>query len=66
MSTDHSEADPFRKSSYSTQDNCVEVALGVEVVRVRDTKDRDGGTLAVPSGSWRTFADACKAGEFGR
>lgn len=66
MSTDHSEAAPFRKSSYSTQDNCVEVALGVEVVRVRDTKDRDGGTLAVPSDSWRTFADACKAGEFGR
>ena len=36
----------FRKSTYSSGDNdCVEVAPGVDEAWVQDTKDRDGGTL---------------------
>ena len=45
----------WRKSSYSTNgDECVEVATGPEVL-VRDTKDREGGVIAVPTGPWREF-----------
>ncbi|MCR6484311.1 DUF397 domain-containing protein [Amycolatopsis sp. OK19-0408] len=45
----------WRKSSYSgIQTNCVEVALG-KVSRVRDTKDRAGGTLALDAAAWGAF-----------
>jgi hypothetical protein len=45
----------WRKSSYSgTEENCVEVALG-PVSRIRDTKDRAGGTLAVSAAAWRAL-----------
>jgi hypothetical protein len=48
----------FRKSSYSTaQGNCVEVASLPDGSRlVRDTKDRDGGTLRFPAEAWRSFS----------
>ncbi|MEC3978546.1 DUF397 domain-containing protein [Amycolatopsis sp. H20-H5] len=43
------------KSSYSgTQVNCVEVAVA-QVVRIRDTKDRTGGALALPANAWAAF-----------
>ncbi|WIV60990.1 DUF397 domain-containing protein [Amycolatopsis nalaikhensis] len=46
----------WRKSSYSTNGGeCVEVALGRPQVLVRDTKDREGGAIAVPAGPWREF-----------
>lgn len=46
----------WRKSTYSgTQGECVEVARGAELVGVRDTKDRDGGTLLLPSDAWQAF-----------
>jgi Domain of unknown function (DUF397) len=46
----------WRKSSYSGNGgNCVEVADAASVVMVRDTKDRDGGTLAFPAGAWEAF-----------
>ncbi|GLY23882.1 hypothetical protein Misp04_36140 [Micromonospora sp. NBRC 101691] len=36
--------------------NCVEVADNLPgVVLVRDTKNRDGGTLAFPPTAWRAF-----------
>ncbi|MET7995134.1 DUF397 domain-containing protein [Amycolatopsis sp. NPDC005232] len=41
----------WRRSSYSDTGQCVEVALS-RVVRVRDTKDRRGGELAVPPVAW--------------
>ncbi|MFF0061828.1 DUF397 domain-containing protein [Streptomyces sp. NPDC005279] len=45
------------KSSYSGSegDNCVEVADCPEAVRVRDTKDKEGGQLALSRTTWSTF-----------
>jgi hypothetical protein len=47
----------WRKSSYSGSNggNCVETASGDSVVLVRDTADRDGGTLAITADAWRSF-----------
>jgi hypothetical protein len=39
--------------------DCVEVNLG-PAVGVRDTKDRDGGQLRLPEGSWSAFLDGLK------
>ncbi len=45
----------WRKSSYSGPEaECVEVALA-QVVRIRDTKDRSGGTLEISTRSWDAF-----------
>jgi Domain of unknown function (DUF397) len=46
----------WRKSSYSADNGgaCVEVALA-EVVRVRDSTDRQGPTLTFSADTWRTF-----------
>ncbi|MEV7037239.1 DUF397 domain-containing protein [Amycolatopsis sp. NPDC051061] len=44
----------WRKSSYTDETNCVEVSLG-SVSRIRDTKDRSGGTLAVSAAAWGAF-----------
>jgi hypothetical protein len=48
----------WRKSSYSGSNggNCVETASDGGVVLVRDTTDRDGGTLAFTAGAWLAFA----------
>lgn len=55
--------DPWRKSTYSNANggDCVEVARDGAVL-VRDTKDRDGGTLSVPAETWRAFLATAKAG----
>lgn len=48
----------WRKSSRSGNNGgaCVEVADNLPgVVLVRDTKDRDGGTLAFAPQAWRAF-----------
>jgi len=52
----------WRKSSWSSggESTCVEVALGAPVVGIRDTKDRDGGTLVVTPATWSAFR-ACVA-----
>jgi hypothetical protein len=53
---ERSEFAEWRKSSYSSSEGqCVEVSLAAERAGVRDTKDRDGGALVVPSTSWRAF-----------
>ncbi|MDA3627758.1 DUF397 domain-containing protein [Saccharopolyspora sp. WRP15-2] len=57
----------WRKSSFSgTQTECVEVGLGADEVGVRDTKDRDGGLLAVDQQQWRAFLAAVRAERFDR
>jgi hypothetical protein len=44
------------KSSYSGSgsDTCVEVRIAASI-GVRDTKNRDGGTLRLPPTSWSAF-----------
>ncbi|MEV4731727.1 DUF397 domain-containing protein [Saccharopolyspora sp. NPDC049426] len=46
----------WRKSSRSSDNSyCVEVAVTDEVVGVRDTKDRESGTLAFSRERWNDF-----------
>jgi len=46
----------WRTSSYSAgQGACVEVASTPSDVRVRDTKDRSGGSLTFTPAQWRAF-----------
>jgi hypothetical protein len=47
----------WRKSTHSDANggNCVEVADFPRVVRVRDTKDRDGASLTFSAEAWATF-----------
>lgn len=56
MNTSDVDSFTWHKSSYSSDTaNCVEVAHDGPVVGVRDSKDPDGGFLAVPADRWRTF-----------
>ncbi|MFF9511810.1 DUF397 domain-containing protein [Streptomyces sp. NPDC014724] len=51
----------WRTSAYTKSDSCVEVADNdPEKVMVRDTKDRDGGTLAFSPSSWAGFVEFSK------
>ena len=52
----------WRKSTYSSNGggNCVEVASSVPVVLVRDTTNRDGGTLTFTVDAWQRFASGLK------
>jgi hypothetical protein len=52
----------WRKSSYSggSGGDCVEVADAASAVMVRDTTNRDGGTLAFTSDAWQTFITSLK------
>ncbi|WP_203657164.1 DUF397 domain-containing protein [Actinocatenispora rupis] len=54
----------WRKSSRSSGSGaaCVEVAGGATVVGVRDSKDRDGGTLVVGAAAFAAFTELVKAG----
>lgn len=46
----------WRKSTYSgSNGSCVETASGSGVVLIRDTTDRDGGTLAFTADAWAEF-----------
>ncbi len=52
----------WRKSSYSDSNggSCVETASGAGAILVRDTTDRDGGTLAFEAGAWAAFTAGLK------
>jgi Domain of unknown function (DUF397) len=46
----------WRKSSFSGQNgSCVETATNSGAVLVRDTTNRDGGTLSFTADVWRMF-----------
>ncbi len=49
--------DDWRKSTYSSANggSCVETASGDGVVLVRDTTNRDGGTLSITGDAWGAF-----------
>ena len=52
----------WRKSTYSDGNGgeCVELASGSGVILVRDTTNRDGGTLAFTADAWSAFAAVLK------
>lgn len=57
----------WRKSTRSGNNggNCVEVVDNLPgVVLVRDTKDRDGGTLTFGPAAWAGFVASAKSGAF--
>lgn len=55
----------WSKSSYSNNNgSCVEVRRdGIDVL-VRDTKDREGGTLRFNTQEWLAFVNGAKTGDF--
>ena len=55
----------WRKSSYSDGNggNCLETASRDGIVMVRDTANRDGGTLAFTAGAWQRFTDDLQRSE---
>jgi hypothetical protein len=52
----------WRKSSYSGSNGggCVEAGNSDHVLLVRDTTNRDGGTLVFTTVSWKLFTDQVK------
>jgi hypothetical protein len=52
----------WRKSTYSDASGgqCVELASKDAAVLVRDTTDRDSGTLSFTAAAWQEFADALR------
>ncbi len=52
----------WRTSSYTGNGggNCVEAADAANLILVRDTKDRDAGTLAFTTDAWRMFTTSLK------
>ena len=54
----------WRKSSASGSGNCVEVTADGDSILVRDTKNRDGGTLSFTETEWDAFLSGVGAGEF--
>jgi hypothetical protein len=55
----------FKSSRSSGNGQCVEVATNLPgVVAVRDTKNRDGGTLVFTDAEWAAFVAGAKDGEF--
>lgn len=55
------------KSSLSfANGNCVEVLNGVGAVRVRNSRDPDGGTLVFTPEEWHAFIGGVCNGEFDR
>ncbi|AGL20852.1 DUF397 domain-containing protein [Actinoplanes sp. N902-109] len=56
----------WKKSTRSGIDsNCVEVTTNLPAaVAVRDTKNRQGGTLLFTHAEWQAFIEGAKAGEF--
>jgi Domain of unknown function (DUF397) len=51
----------WRKATYSNgEGSCVETASGAGTVAVRDTTDRDAGTLLFSADTWRRFTRSLK------
>lgn len=66
MSVDHNCVEvSWRKSSQSSQGNCVEVSQGHALgVLVRNSRDPEGSILSFTPSEWRAFVEGVKLGEF--
>lgn len=52
----------WRTSTYSASGtNCVEVGPTPTVIGIRDTKNRDAGTIAVSAYAWSVFVSSVKS-----
>jgi hypothetical protein len=54
----------WRKSSYSVDGNCVEVAFEDHHVAVRDSKNRNGPMVRFTPDEWDAFLSGVRDGEF--
>lgn len=54
----------WRKSSFSGESGCVEVAVVDDVVAVRDSKDRPFAVLTFRRDEWNAFIEGVRDGEF--
>jgi hypothetical protein len=55
----------WRKSNWSWDTNCVEVALVDGVIGVRDSKDPTGPILTFTESEWAAFLGGVKTDQFG-
>lgn len=61
----HAAPTGWRKSSHSTAGNdCVEVAQTAHTCAVRDSKNPNGGHIALTPSAWKTFTDHIKHGAY--
>ncbi|GAA3507566.1 hypothetical protein FHR32_001182 [Streptosporangium album] len=63
---DLSKAHWYKSTLSADGASCVEVAFVKDAVAVRDTKDREGGTLVFRRDEWANFIGGIKAGGFDR
>ncbi|WP_435830244.1 DUF397 domain-containing protein [Saccharopolyspora shandongensis] len=54
----------WRKSTYTDNYNCVEVALTSDAAAVRDSKNPDGGILAFNAQTWHSFLSAVRTDHY--
>lgn len=54
----------WRKSSYSGNNGCVEIARVGDWVALRDDEDRSGAVLVVSARAWQAFEAGVRDGEF--
>jgi len=54
----------WKKSSASTDGECVEVRRTISGIQVRDSKDPTGAVLNFTDAEWRAFLDGVALGEF--
>jgi hypothetical protein len=54
----------WRKSIYSMNNGCVEVAFVHGLIGVRDSKDRTGPVLLFTAREWEAFIAGVRDGEF--
>ena len=54
----------WRTSSFSDQNECVEVSISDDVVRVRNSRDRTRPFLAFEAADWSSFTAGIRRGEF--